>query len=194
MADPGSIATIHLNALNLTRQADHAQRTLTASIPSPSGKVDPKLQNACQEMESIFINYLFKEMRTTINRSGFVSGGTAETIFTSMLDTEMSKGIAVQGGIGLSRILMDQLSGGSENQEGDLQLEIDQAHLIIGNIYKSAAVKSDMRQVDFTVSLKAGTTFGPKRIALFRVLRGLSELSGEPRPSEKLVAWICRRH
>ena len=85
MADPGSMATIHLNALYLTRQADRAQRTLTASIPSSSGKVDPKLQNACQEMESIFINYLFKEMRATINRSEFVSGGTAENIYTSML-------------------------------------------------------------------------------------------------------------
>jgi flagellar protein FlgJ len=117
MADPDSIATIHLNALYLTKQADYAQRTLTGSIPSSSGKVDANLQNACQEMESIFINYLFKEMRATINRSGFVSGGTAENIYTSMLDTEMSKGIAGQGGIGLSRILMDQLSGGSGKQD-----------------------------------------------------------------------------
>jgi flagellar protein FlgJ len=118
MADPGSIATIHLNALYLTKQADRAQRTLTASIPSSSGKIDPKLQKACQEMESIFINYLLKEMRATIARSGFVSGGTAENIYTSMLDMEMSKGIAGNGGIGLSRILMDQLSGGSEKQDG----------------------------------------------------------------------------
>ena len=114
MADPDSIATIHLNALYLTKQADHAQHALSASNPSSSGKMDAELQNACQEMESIFINYLFKEMRATINRSGLVGGGTAENIFTSMLDTEMSRGIAGHGGIGLSRILMDQLSGGLE--------------------------------------------------------------------------------
>ena len=121
MADPGSIATIHFNALNLTKQADYAQRTLTASIPSSSGKMDPKLQDACQDMESIFINYLFKEMRATINQSGLVSGGTAENIYTSMLDSEMSKGIAGHGGIGLSRILMDQLSSGSKTQDDQVR-------------------------------------------------------------------------
>ena len=118
MAGPESIANIHLNALYLTKQAGHAQRALTASSLSTSGEMDNELQKACQEMESIFINYLFKEMRATINRSGLVSGGTAENIFTSLLDTEMSKGIAGQGGIGLSRILMDQLSGGSEKNGG----------------------------------------------------------------------------
>jgi flagellar protein FlgJ len=118
MVDPDSIATIHLNALYLTKQADSAQRALAASSPSSSGKMDARLQNACQEMESIFISYLFKEMRATINQSGLVSGGTAENIFTSMLDTEMSKGISGHGGIGLSRILMDQLGDGSEKNGG----------------------------------------------------------------------------
>ena len=117
MADPGSMATIHLNALYLTRQADRAQRTLTASTPSSSGKVDPELQDACQQMESIFINYLLKEMRATINQSGFISGGTAENIYTSMLDMERSKRISGHGGIGLSRILMDQLSGSKKQDD-----------------------------------------------------------------------------
>ena len=52
MVDPDSIATIHLNALCLTKQADGVQRTLTATIPSSSGKIDAELQNACQEMEN----------------------------------------------------------------------------------------------------------------------------------------------
>ena len=43
MADPESIATIHLNALYLTKQADHAKRALTASSPSSSGKLDTEL-------------------------------------------------------------------------------------------------------------------------------------------------------
>ena len=118
MTDPISNNTIHLNALYLTHQMDSAQRTATASNPSSSGQMDSKLEKACQEMESIFISYLFKEMRASINRSGFVSGGTAEDIFTSMLDTEFSKGIATRGGIGLSQILMDQLGSGSEKKNG----------------------------------------------------------------------------
>lgn len=46
----------------------------------------------------------------------------------------------------------------AENREGNLLLDIDQAHLIIGNVYQTAAVESDAQQVEFTVSLKAGTT------------------------------------
>ena len=114
MVELDSLATIHLNAIHLTKPANHLQRTLTPEPSSSSGNADAKLLNACQEMESIFINYLFKEMRSTINRSGFVSGGTAENIYTSMMDMEMSKGIAGQGGIGLSRILMQQLGSGSD--------------------------------------------------------------------------------
>jgi flagellar protein FlgJ len=120
MVELDSLATIHLNALHLAKPANHLQRTLTSTPSSTSGDADAKLQNACQEMESIFINYLFKEMRATINRSGFVSGGTAENIYTSMLDMEMSKGIAGQGGIGLSRILMEQLSSGSDTPQYDI--------------------------------------------------------------------------
>jgi arylsulfatase A-like enzyme len=45
-----------------------------------------------------------------------------------------------------------------ENREGNLMLPLDQAHLIIGNVYKTAAVKPDLQQVDFTVSLKPGIT------------------------------------
>ena len=89
MVEPDSIATIHLNALYLTRPDYHTQRALKSMTSTSSGKADINLQNACQEMESIFINYLFKEMRATINRSGFVSGGTAENIYTSMLDMEI---------------------------------------------------------------------------------------------------------
>ena len=118
MADPISNNTIHLNALYITHQMDSALRTLTASNPSSFGQLDSKLEKACQEMESIFISYLFKEMRASINRSGLVSGGIGENIFTSMLDTELSKGIATRGGIGLSQILMDQLGSGLEKKDG----------------------------------------------------------------------------
>lgn len=121
MADPVSKASIQLNALYLNHQMDRAKRALSASNPSSSGQMDDELQNACQEMESIFIGYLFKEMRATINRSGFVNGGPAENIFTSMLDTELSKGIAGRGGIGLSQILMDQLGGGLEKKDGHVR-------------------------------------------------------------------------
>ena len=49
-------------------------------------------------------------MRQTIDKSGFISGGGAEKINTSMLDTHMAKQFAHKGEIGFSSILMEQLS------------------------------------------------------------------------------------
>jgi flagellar protein FlgJ len=77
-------------------------------------RTDPELRAACTEMESLFINYLFKEMRATIDKSGFISGGRAEEIFTSLLDVELSRQISGAGGIGLSAILLEQLGGQKE--------------------------------------------------------------------------------
>ena len=72
-------------------------------------KDDPRLSAACAEMESLFISHLIKEMRATVEKSGFIDGGQAEEIFTSLLDVEISKKMSTAGGIGLSAILLEQL-------------------------------------------------------------------------------------
>ena len=97
MTDPILKQTLPLQILNGTQQVDHVQRVLNAKRRLSSERMDSELEQACQDMESIFLNYLLKEMRATINRSGLVSGGTAEDIFTSMLDTEISKGMVQVG-------------------------------------------------------------------------------------------------
>ena len=76
---------------------------------SSSGKKHGELKQACSEMESLFINYLLKEMRATIPKSGFISGGYAEEMYTSMMDAELSKDIASRGGIGLAATLIEQI-------------------------------------------------------------------------------------
>jgi len=67
------------------------------------------LQKACSAFESLFIHYMLKEMRSTVNKSGLIDGGQAEEIYTSMLDSRMAEDISERGGIGLARILMQQL-------------------------------------------------------------------------------------
>ncbi|MDJ0818291.1 MAG: rod-binding protein [Desulfobacterales bacterium] len=90
------------------QQVDRALKSAENATVDPS---DPALKAACQEMESLFVNHLFKEMRATIQKSGLISGGRAEEIFTSMLDTELSSAISASRGIGLAEILFKQLSG-----------------------------------------------------------------------------------
>lgn len=102
-----------LDIQNSTAMASGQQRRLTETVQSvkriDDEKDDPKLRSACQEMESLFITHLLKEMRATVDKSGFISGGRAEEIFTSMLDVELSKEASARGGVGLADILYNQL-------------------------------------------------------------------------------------
>lgn len=70
------------------------------------------LRRAAEEFESLFINQMLKSMRDTVQKSDLFHGGNAEEIYTSMLDTELSKSMAKAGGIGLADMLLRQLSDG----------------------------------------------------------------------------------
>ncbi len=107
-------------AAQINRPYQHQQiggALKTSKHLAADGK-DLRLQAVCSEMESLFINYLFKEMRETIHKSGFISGGRAEEIFTSMLDVELSRKISAAGGIGLAALLLKQLGGPNDDQMG----------------------------------------------------------------------------
>ena len=82
-----------------------------------AGQADRQLQAACRDMESLFLSYLLKEMRATVDKSGFIDGGKAEEIFTSLLDVEYSKQMSSTGGIGLASILLKQLGRPSTPEE-----------------------------------------------------------------------------
>jgi flagellar protein FlgJ len=70
---------------------------------------DQGLATACQEMESLFIEMMFQAMRATVQKSGLIGGDSAEQLYTSMLDAEVSRKLAQAGGIGLARLLQAQL-------------------------------------------------------------------------------------
>ena len=103
---------------NEQTQTEKLGSALKSAKKHTGDKADSNLKAACTEMESLFINYLLKEMRATVDRSGFISGGRAEEIFASMLDVELSRNISAAGGIGLSSILLKQLGDRAAPQEG----------------------------------------------------------------------------
>ncbi|MBI2400869.1 MAG: peptidoglycan DD-metalloendopeptidase family protein, partial [Deltaproteobacteria bacterium] len=76
----------------------------------PARESQKELKRAVADFESLFINQMFKSMRETIGKSELFHGGKAEDIYTSMLDTELSKNMAQAGGIGLANMLLRQLS------------------------------------------------------------------------------------
>jgi flagellar protein FlgJ len=80
-----------------------------------------ELKNACAEMESLFIFHLLKEMRSTIPKTGLLTGGRGEELYTSMFDAQIARELASERGIGLSTLLTERLSPsfGPEEKNGD---------------------------------------------------------------------------
>ena len=116
MSDFLSLPAIPYETVDLTGKMEKVQQSLKSGKLSQSGGRPPKLKEACAELESVFISYLLKEMRATIPKTGLISGGRAEEIYTSMLDSEISKEMASQRGIGLSSLFLDRL----ESRPGDM--------------------------------------------------------------------------
>ena len=119
MADYLSTPKLPVNLSDIAADAkERVQRMLNAKKSRHAENTsDAELSDACRQMESLFIHHLFKEMRATIHKSGFISGGNAEEIYTSMLDAEMAAKISTRGGIGLAEMLLHQLGSRSSKVE-----------------------------------------------------------------------------
>jgi Rod binding domain-containing protein len=104
-ASPGLVA------VNQIYQNQRIGKSLKTIKDHTTDKNDLRLRAACKEMEALFLSHLLKELRATVDKSGLMNGGQAEEIFTSLLDVEISKKMSAAGGIGLSAILLEQLSG-----------------------------------------------------------------------------------
>ena len=93
---------------------DSAQLLSQATAPrtvSPHKGQDPKkLKESAQQFEAIFIQQMYKEMRKTIPDDGLIQRGNADEIYTQMQDLEAAKVTAQQGGIGLTDLMMRQLT------------------------------------------------------------------------------------
>ena len=69
-----------------------------------------KLHEAAQQMESLFVDMLFKEMRKSappVSLTGKTSN--AEQTFGEMLDTKRAEELAKSGALGIGRILEQQM-------------------------------------------------------------------------------------
>jgi flagellar protein FlgJ len=83
--------------------------SLTALKTKAQKDPDAALKEVAQQFESIFINMMFKTMRTTNDTIGgdlFSSPQTKQ--YQDMMDSQMSQSLAKTGGIGLSEALIRQ--------------------------------------------------------------------------------------
>jgi flagellar protein FlgJ len=95
----------------LRAQASSTDRTV-AALTSREGKktcTDADLKDASEQFESLLLNFMIREMRATVPESELLPRSMAEDIFTGMLDEKIAGEMAKSGGIGLSRLIFDQL-------------------------------------------------------------------------------------
>ena len=84
-----------------------------------TAKKESGLEKVSQEFEAIFIKKLFDEMDKTVDRKNSIFyGGQGEEIFRSMLNEERAKDMSKNGGIGLAKVIYEQLSRNSKEGTG----------------------------------------------------------------------------
>ncbi len=91
-----------------TSNADRSLAAATSGMQRNSGS-DADLENASQQFESLLLNFMIREMRATVPESALFPQSMAEEIFAGMLDEQIAGEMAQNGGIGISRMIFNQL-------------------------------------------------------------------------------------
>ena len=82
---------------------------LVAPAPARKGAVeDPALAKACQDFEAIFLQSLFKSMRSSMIEGGLIEKGQEQEIYQELLDMEVAKAAAAQNTLGIGRAMLRQ--------------------------------------------------------------------------------------
>lgn len=88
----------------------HLSKGGQAQMKAAKNDKAEQLKNACSEFESLFVNYMMQQMRQTVPEDGLFSKSQAEKIYTGMMDSEMAKSVSHGRGLGLAKIMYEQMS------------------------------------------------------------------------------------
>jgi flagellar protein FlgJ len=71
---------------------------------------DRELKEACRRFEAYFLQQMLKGMRATVPQGGFIPKSYARNIYEGMLDEQYAEKMSETGGIGLAKLLYDDLT------------------------------------------------------------------------------------
>jgi peptidoglycan hydrolase FlgJ len=78
--------------------------------PANAGAEDAKLRKTARDLESLFVEQLYKAMRETVPQGeGVVDGGNGEDMFTSLMDQHLAADTPTQWAHGLADAAYRQL-------------------------------------------------------------------------------------
>lgn len=103
-------------AKTLTAEQEKLQ-TENSTVTENQTKELVKLKKTCQDMESVFLGLMLKNMRNTVMRSSLIPESNGEKIMRSMLDQELATKMSKAGGIGIASMLYKELSNNYSQQK-----------------------------------------------------------------------------
>ncbi|MCD6379222.1 rod-binding protein [bacterium] len=74
------------------------------------------LKNAARDFEAIFVGQLFKNMYSTVGNAGVIKQSFPRKIYEEMIQREYAKVYAKRGGLGLGKIIAEQLENSMEKR------------------------------------------------------------------------------
>jgi peptidoglycan hydrolase FlgJ len=120
----GSLGTINNTYANAQQSVNEAKfsdelkkvQKQAATATAATGKTDAaaavkdkKLRDACEGFEEMFLELMYGKMRETVPENKLFGDSNGDKIMQSMLDSEMMKKVASAGGVGLAKLMREQL-------------------------------------------------------------------------------------
>lgn len=102
----------------MQQQAQMAYTDINA-LSAQNMEGEQGLAKAAEQFESLFIDWVLKSMReanATLAEGSYLSSSEVE-MHQQMLDHQTAMHLSSSGGLGLKNLIMDQLRGGTLNQE-----------------------------------------------------------------------------
>ena len=101
-----------------------------SALEKAQAKQDDKaLMEVCQQFESIFVNMMFDTMKAANteedDEDAFIQKSFGRGIFEDMKDEEISKKVASAGGIGIAKVMYNQLKKYTDPVESSSEATID---------------------------------------------------------------------
>jgi len=79
---------------------------------------EENLKKVCSQFEAIFLSYLFRQMKKTIPESGFLKEEFSSKIYEEEFYDTLAEKVAEAGGLGLAKILFNQLKNRIKEKSG----------------------------------------------------------------------------
>jgi peptidoglycan hydrolase FlgJ len=89
---------------------DPVSTSASAPLTAAQQQALSKLHQTAQQMESLFVDMLFKEMRKATPQESLTGKPSqAEQTFGEMLDSKRAEQLATTGSLGIAKVIEDQL-------------------------------------------------------------------------------------